>query len=195
MNYRLLGSARASLLRSPRSVDPKARNGSRNFTDDLDIGPPHQPSQSQVLEQAPSEQSQKSERMSTSSSRKEEDRPTRTQQSLFESKSKAADDSLSLPVGLHVTAKADATDATGGADTNHSSPSRPKTKTTVTDAGTRTSTNTTMNSNTKKAESDTLNDPTKFWAAWSARKQHDCLDGNGNTKKGCNCFEGLGSVM
>ena len=131
--------------------------------------------------------------MSTSSSRKEEDCPTSTQLSLFESKSKAADDSLSFPVGLlHVTAKAD---ATGGADTNQSSPSRPKTKTTVTDAGTRTSTNTTMNSNTKKAESDTLNDPTKFWAAWSARKQHDCLDGNGNTKKGCNCFEGLGSVM
>ena len=128
--------------------------------------------------------------MSTSS--KEEDRPT--QKSLFESKSKSADASLSLPVGLHVTAKADA--ATGGADTNQSSSSRPETKTTVTDAGTRTSsTNTTMNRNTKNAESDTLNDPTKFWAAWSARKQHDCLDGNGNTKKGCNCFEGLGSVM
>ena len=75
--------------------------------------------------------------MSTSS--KEED------QSLFESKSEAADDSLSLPVGLHATAKADA--ATGGADTKQSSSSRPKTKTTVTDAGTRTtSTNTTMNS-------------------------------------------------
>jgi len=118
--------------------------------------------------------------MSTSS--KEED------QSLFESKSEAADDSLSLPVGLHATAKADA--ATGGADTKQSSSSRPKTKTTVTDAGTRTtSTNTTI------AESDTLNDPTKFWAAWSARKQHDCLDGHGNAKKGCNCFEGLGSVM
>ena len=138
------------------------------------------------LEQAPSEQSQKIERMSTSG--KEEDRPT--QKSLFESKSEAADDSLSLPVGLlvHVTAKADA--ATGGADTKQSSSSRPKTKTTVTDAGTRTtSTNTTI------AESDTLNDPTKFWAAWSARKQHDCLDGHGNAKKGCNCFEGLGSVM
>ena len=194
MNYRLLGSARASLLRSPRSVDPKARNGSRAVTLLMTwiLARHNQPSQSQVLEQAPSEQSQKSERMSTSSSRKEEDRPTSTQKTLFESKSKAADDSLSLPVGLHVTAKAD---ATGGADTNQSSPSRPKTKTTVTDAGTRTSTNTTMNSNTKKAESDTLNDPTKFWAAWSARKQHDCLDGNGNTKKGCNCFEGLGSVM
>ena len=142
------------------------------------------------LEQAPSEQSQKIERMSTSG--KEEDRPT--QKSLFESKSEAADDSLSLPVGLHATAKADA--ATGGADTKQSSSSRPKTKTTVTDAGTRTtSTNTTMNSDTKNALSDTLNDPTKFWAAWSARKQHDCLDGHGNAKKGCNCFEGLGSVM
>ena len=138
------------------------------------------------LEQAPSEQSQKIERMSTSG--KEEDRPT--QKSLFESKSEAADDSLSLPVGLlvHVTAKADA--ATGGADTKQSSSSRPKTKTTVTDAGTRTS-----STNTTIAESDTSNDPTKIWAAWSARKQHDCLDGNGNAKKGCNCFEGLGSVM
>lgn len=47
-------------------------------------------------------------------------------------------------------------------------------------------------------------DPTKFWAAWSVRREHYCLEGNGddgsssnssNGKKGCQCFEGLGSVM
>ena len=61
-------------------------------------------------------------------------------------------------------------------------------------AGTRTAI--AANEDTKINNNAELNDPTKFWAAWSARKQHDCLDGDGsNSKKGCNCFEGLGSVM
>ena len=52
------------------------------------------------------------------------------------------------------------------------------------------------NEDTKINNNAELNDPTKFWAAWSARKRHDCLNGDGsNSKKGCNCFEGLGSVM
>ena len=37
------------------------------------------------------------------------------------------------------------------------------------------------------------NDPTKFWAAWSERR-HECLQSR-NDNKGCQCFEGLGSVM
>lgn len=60
---------------------------------------------------------------------------------------------------------------------------------------TRTGANVTARSS---SSSPIFDDPTKFWAAWSERRQHyDCIEGNadGNNKKGCQCFEGLGSVM
>ncbi len=42
------------------------------------------------------------------------------------------------------------------------------------------------------------NDPTQFWLAWNERKK-GCFDengdGDGGHKAGCNCFEGIGSVM
>lgn len=40
------------------------------------------------------------------------------------------------------------------------------------------------------------NDPTAFWLAWNERKK-ECFDenGDGGHKAGCNCFEGIGSVM
>lgn len=60
--------------------------------------------------------------------------------------------------------------------------------------------------NYDKDDDALLNDPTAFWNAWSLQRQHmvDCEnvdnDDIKNSKlrqqmKGCNCFEGLGSVM
>mmetsp|Transcript_48423 Transcript_48423/g.71763 ORF Transcript_48423/g.71763 Transcript_48423/m.71763 type:complete len:124 (-) Transcript_48423:271-642(-) len=46
-----------------------------------------------------------------------------------------------------------------------------------------------------QVDDDTLNDPTAFWSAWSERHRL-CKERNDGAKvKGCNCFEGLGSVM
>ena len=37
-------------------------------------------------------------------------------------------------------------------------------------------------------------DPILFWLAWNERKKA-CFNENGDHVSGCNCFEGLGSVM
>ena len=52
-------------------------------------------------------------------------------------------------------------------------------------------------SNNENGNNDIMNDPTAFWLAWNERKQA-CFDNDGNIlahKAGCNCFEGMGSVM
>jgi len=110
------------------------------------------------------------------------------QRSLLGSKSKVTDGSSSLSSPSKTTKN-----ATGGADNNMMNQARTADASVNASATMNTTTTTTKVSN---AELE-LGDPTKFWAAWSARKQHDCLDGDdGNdNKKGCNCFEGLGSVM
>eukprot|EP00978_Attheya_sp_CCMP212_P026174 scaffold85663_cov45-Attheya_sp.AAC.2 len=43
-----------------------------------------------------------------------------------------------------------------------------------------------------------MNDPLAFWSAWSTRRHEECLerdDPNKTSGSGCQCFEGLGSVM
>lgn len=49
--------------------------------------------------------------------------------------------------------------------------------------------------NSITSANDDMSDPTAFWLAWSERRR--CFDENGvNTHEtGCNCFEGMGSVM
>lgn len=41
-----------------------------------------------------------------------------------------------------------------------------------------------------------MDDPLRFWSTWSDRR-HKCLEdqSKNGTQRGCNCFEGLGSVM
>ena len=41
-----------------------------------------------------------------------------------------------------------------------------------------------------------MDDPMRFWSTWSDRR-HKCLESQSKngTQRGCNCFEGLGSVM
>ena len=57
----------------------------------------------------------------------------------------------------------------------------------------------------KKSKSDidtnelliqSMDDPMRFWSTWSDRR-HKCLESQSKngTQRGCNCFEGLGSVM
>lgn len=132
------------------------------------------------------------EQMSTSSRKKGE--VDSAQKCPFTSKSKVADDSLSAPSPTSGDANAKSTDMMTTTDQSASSSSSSVEKAAA--AGANTTGSTTMDPNDSKVgDNAALNDPTKFWAAWSARKQHDCLDGDGSSKKGCNCFEGLGSVM
>lgn len=124
--------------------------------------------------------------MSTATGKREEDNSA-AQRSLLGSKSKATDGSSSLSSPSKATR-----DATG-ADNNMMNQARTADASVNASVTMNTTTTATKVINTELE----LGDPTKFWAAWSARKQHDCLDGDdGNdNKKGCNCFEGLGSVM
>jgi len=66
------------------------------------------------------------------------------------------------------------------------------TTTTTTKAAVPTTDNTTTSTKQtfRNQQKMFANDPTRFWSAWSDRQceQH-------NTKNGCNCFEGMGSVM
>lgn len=127
--------------------------------------------------------------MSTSGRTKGED--DSAQKCPFTSKSKVADDSLSAP-STSGDANAKSTDMVTTTDQSSSSSVEK-----AAGGGANTTGSTTMDPNDSKiGDNAALNDPTKFWAAWSARKQHDdCLDGDGSSKKGCNCFEGLGSIM
>ena len=45
-------------------------------------------------------------------------------------------------------------------------------------------------------DTNLMNDPMAFWSAWSERRK-SCFDEDGNLihQYGCNCFEGMGSVM
>mmetsp|Transcript_8677 Transcript_8677/g.15722 ORF Transcript_8677/g.15722 Transcript_8677/m.15722 type:complete len:122 (-) Transcript_8677:59-424(-) len=52
--------------------------------------------------------------------------------------------------------------------------------------------------NPKSAAPVDMNDPLAFWSAWSTRRHEECLerdDPNKTSSSGCQCFEGLGSVM
>ena len=52
------------------------------------------------------------------------------------------------------------------------------------------------NRNNENNKEIITNDPTAFWLAWNERRQA-CFDKDGNIlhEAGCNCFEGMGSVM
>lgn len=135
------------------------------------------------------------EQMSTASSGKKGEEDS-AQKCPFVPKSKVVDDSSSPLSAPSTSGDAKAKSADMMTTTDQSSSTSVEK---AAGAGANTSSTTMDTDDTKFDDNVALNDPTKFWAAWSARKQHDCLDGDGNTgntsKKGCNCFEGLGSVM
>ena len=50
--------------------------------------------------------------------------------------------------------------------------------------------------NEKQVEGEELmSNPVAFWKSWSEKRQMCEQDHNGDKQAGCNCFEGVGSVM